>query len=78
MVFSWQQSLPWSAGHRTQNALFVRRSSQRAGRQVSVPEILVKVESLHRRYPVVNGKSDDDFTRLLGPWSRKPLDAEQS
>jgi LmbE family N-acetylglucosaminyl deacetylase len=34
--------------HRTQNALFVRRSSQEAGRQLSLPEVLMPLESIHR------------------------------
>lgn len=57
--------------HQSQNALFVRRSSKRTGRQVSIPEVLVKVEGLHRRYPSVNGKPDDDIVQLLTPWTIK-------
>lgn len=33
--------------HRTQNALFVRRDSQKAGRQLSVAEVIMHTESLH-------------------------------
>ncbi len=51
--------------HATQNALFVRRSSQEAGRQVTVPEVMVDLESLHRAYPPVDGELDDDLARLL-------------
>ncbi|MBT3391709.1 MAG: PIG-L family deacetylase [Chloroflexi bacterium] len=47
--------------HRTQNALFVRRSSKRAGRQLSVPEVLMKVEGLHR----VIGLLDDRLVDVL-------------
>ncbi|NMB89570.1 MAG: hypothetical protein GYA17_14520 [Chloroflexi bacterium] len=37
--------------HRTQHALFVRRASQRAGRPLSVPEVIAAWESLHRHLP---------------------------
>lgn len=37
--------------HRTQHALFVRRASQKAGRQLSVPDVLMHQESLHFAYP---------------------------
>jgi len=56
--------------HRSQNALFVRRGSQSAGYQLTVPEILLNVESLHRAYPSTNGMPDDEVTRLLKPWTR--------
>ncbi len=65
-VFQWKVKAAYC--HRSQNALFVRRSSLRAGRSVAVPEVLVKVEGLHRRYPTVNRIPDDEFVRLLAPW----------
>lgn len=34
--------------HLSQNALFVRRASLDAGRQLSVPEVIIPIESLHR------------------------------
>ena len=34
--------------HRTQNALFIRRDSQKAGRQLSVAEVIMHTESLRR------------------------------
>lgn len=34
--------------HKTQNALFVRRSSKQAGRQMELHEVLMTTESLHR------------------------------
>ena len=55
--------------HQTQNALFVRRSSQRAGRQLSIPEVVMTLEGLHRAYPAVNGKPEDIVIELLKPWS---------
>ena len=55
--------------HKTQNALFVRRSSQRAGRQLTVPEVVMIFEGLHRAYPAVNGKPEDFLIELLKPWA---------
>lgn len=73
----FQQKVDAAYCHRSQSALFVRRASKRAGRPVSIPEVLVKVEGLHRRYPQVNGKPEDEFTRFLAPWAMQPLEAEQ-
>ncbi len=57
--------------HRTQNALFVRRMSKRAGRQLSLPEVLMKLESLHRVHPPLSaGAPQDALARLLSPWSQ--------
>jgi len=55
--------------HRSQNALFVRRASKRAGRQMTIPEVLVKVEALHRVYPAIDGKYADPLDALLKPWA---------
>ena len=54
--------------HRSQNALFVRRTSARLGYQVTVPEVLIAIESLHRVYPPVNDVLDDEVANLLKPW----------
>jgi LmbE family N-acetylglucosaminyl deacetylase len=54
--------------HKSQNALFVRRSSIRAGRQLTVPEVVMKVEGLHRACPPVNGVVDDVVAKMLKPW----------
>ncbi len=63
--------------HRSQNALFVRRSSKRAGRPLTVPEVLATVESLHRAYPPVeNGSVDDFIARALKPWTKKNAEFE--
>jgi LmbE family N-acetylglucosaminyl deacetylase len=51
--------------HRTQHALFVRRRSQEAGRQLSVPEVIMRLESLHRLLPPVNGQMEDELALLL-------------
>ena len=57
--------------HRSQNALFVRRSSKRSGYQLTVPEILINVESLHRIYPNVTGALEDEMFALLAPWEHQ-------
>lgn len=54
--------------HKSQHALFVRRSSIHTGRQLTVPEVVMNVEGLHRVYPSVNGKPDDVVIELLRPW----------
>jgi LmbE family N-acetylglucosaminyl deacetylase len=52
--------------HRTQNALFVRRASEDAGRAVTVREALMTQESFHRVLPEQMGeKPDDSFAKLL-------------
>lgn len=55
--------------HRTQHALFVRRPSQEQQRPVTVPEVLLRLESLHRAHPDWDGHPDDALMRLLRPWS---------
>ncbi len=54
--------------HKTQHALFVRRSSQQAGRQLSVPEVLMQIEGLHRASPLVESQPQDVVSELLQPW----------
>jgi N-acetylglucosamine malate deacetylase 2 len=54
--------------HRSQNALFVRRSSQEAGRPLSVPEVIIPLEGLHRIHPPVTAGLDDEIAHLLQPW----------
>jgi LmbE family N-acetylglucosaminyl deacetylase len=54
--------------HRTQHALFVRRTSAEAGRPLSVPEVIIPLEGLHRAYPKVTGSADDELARMLEPW----------
>jgi LmbE family N-acetylglucosaminyl deacetylase len=53
--------------HRTQNALFVRHRSEEAGRLLSVREVVMNVESLHRVLPPVgeNGALHDALSDLL-------------
>jgi LmbE family N-acetylglucosaminyl deacetylase len=54
--------------HRTQHALFMRRPSREAGRPRSVPEVIQRLESLHRAYPAANGNVDDEMAQLLKPF----------
>ena len=58
--------------HRTQHALFVRRASQAAGRKVTVPEVLLSLESLHRALPPVAAGVNDPVAALLAPWRIDP------
>ena len=58
--------------HRSQHALFVRRASQEAGRQLSVPEVIMSIESLHRVYPASPDTIQDELTVSLLPWQRQP------
>lgn len=51
--------------HRTQHALFIRRASIQAGHPLTVPEVIISIESLHRAHPPVNGRLDDELARLL-------------
>lgn len=45
--------------HRTQNALFIRRDSQKAGRQLEVAEVIMHTESLHRASECVSGEMEN-------------------
>lgn len=66
--------------HRTQNALFVRRASQEAGRDLTVAEVIMPVESLHRHFPAwgdvpgsdpgsgPSGDPDDELAHWLGKY----------
>jgi len=60
-----EQKLAATLCHRTQHALFVRRPSLVAGRALSIPEIMIGVESLHRVYPPVNSSLSDPLSDLL-------------
>jgi LmbE family N-acetylglucosaminyl deacetylase len=54
--------------HRTQHALFVRRASEEVGHPLTVPEIIMEVESLHRVTPSANGRKDDPLIDVLSPY----------
>ena len=50
-IVPWfQHKLAAAQCHRTQNALFLRRSSKKAGRALKLEEVLMKVESLHKAH----------------------------
>jgi LmbE family N-acetylglucosaminyl deacetylase len=57
--------------HRTQHALFVRRLSEEAGRQLSVPEVIVSLESLHRVFPPLDNDLDDPLAEMLASYTLK-------
>lgn len=63
-----EQKVAAARCHKSQNALFVRRSSRRAGRQLTIPEVIMKLEGLHRAYPPVNGIPEDKIVEMLKPW----------
>ncbi len=63
-----QQKADAALCHKSQNALFVRRSSIRAGRQLTVPEVVMKLEGLHRAFPPVNSMPEDAVVEMLKPW----------
>ncbi len=63
----FQQKVDAALCHRTQGALFVRRSSKRAGRALAIPDVLMGVEGLHR----VAGSPDDSLMGLLEPFRWK-------
>jgi LmbE family N-acetylglucosaminyl deacetylase len=63
--------------HRTQHALFVRRSSKEAGRQVSVSEVIMRYEGLHRVLPVYSEESADKLFDLLAPWRFSGAEGEK-
>jgi LmbE family N-acetylglucosaminyl deacetylase len=58
--------------HRSQHALFLRRRSQKAGYRLTIPEILLDLESLHRVYPPVGGEPQDAVITALAPWKKTP------
>jgi LmbE family N-acetylglucosaminyl deacetylase len=55
--------------HRSQHSLFVRRSTQLAGRKLKVPEIVLPVESLHRVKRENRFGFADILQERLRPWS---------
>ena len=56
--------------HKSQNALFVRRASERAGRALTIHEVIVPVESLHRAVPAWEGEPGDGFALKMRGWQR--------
>jgi hypothetical protein len=60
-----EQKIQAALCHRTQHALFVRRSSQEAGRKLNVPEVITTLESLRRVIPPVDGELQDPLAQML-------------
>lgn len=54
--------------HQTQHALFVRKASEEAGRQVSIADVLMHQESLHLAYPEQPNPNYDLLVQHLSPW----------
>lgn len=54
--------------HRTQHALFLRKASEEAGRKLSVPEVILRQEGLHRVLPEWGNGSGDAVQEILRPW----------
>ncbi|MEP7357444.1 MAG: PIG-L deacetylase family protein [Anaerolineales bacterium] len=57
--------------HATQNALFVRRRSESAGRTLAVREVLLPEEAFRRLWPSQPGAADP-FLEWVRPRARKP------
>lgn len=51
--------------HRTQHALFVRNRSREVGRQLTIPEVIITIESIRRAYPVEHPPQDELASLLL-------------
>lgn len=54
--------------HRTQNALFVRRASLAAGRQLSVADVILTAEGMRRVLPKLESVDRDPLFKLLAPY----------
>lgn len=61
----FQHKLAAAQCHRTQNALFLRRSSKKAGRALKLEEVLMKVESLHRAHRNTEGDQVDALALFI-------------
>jgi N-acetylglucosamine malate deacetylase 2 len=70
-----EQKVQAALCHRTQHALFVRRASQEAGRLLTVPEVIVTLESLRRVHCghvlTEYQKEQDPLFQRLSEWAVK-------
>jgi LmbE family N-acetylglucosaminyl deacetylase len=65
-VSGWiDQKIEAAHCHRTQHALFVRRSSRAAGKPLGIAEVLMRVESLHRFLPAIASASSEPLFSFL-------------
>lgn len=73
---TFEQKLAAAACHLTQRALFVRRSSQEAGKPLGLADVLMRVESLHRFIPQGQDQPDplSRFLRSKCPQALLPLE----
>ena len=62
-----EQQLASALCHKTQHALFVRRTSEDLGRKVEISEVVLNEESLHRVYP--REIENDPVYEMLKPTS---------
>lgn len=67
------QKIQGALCHKTQHALFVRRRSKMWGRQVTVPEVIIPVEAIHRQWPTVepDHTPSDPFAEELHRWIKE-------
>jgi LmbE family N-acetylglucosaminyl deacetylase len=61
----FQQKLAAARCHRSQHALFVRRSSEEAGRKFNLAEVMMRVESLHHAASEINRLTDDALSVFI-------------
>ena len=57
----------------SQHALFIRRSSKKAGYRLTIPEILLDVESFHRVLTPTTAEPKDDLFSMLEPYCIKKI-----
>ncbi len=69
----FKYKLTAAACHGTQQALFVRRASAQAGRPLTLREVLMKVESLHRAWPPQTNALDDPLANFLRLYCKDAL-----
>lgn len=62
--------------HLSQNALFVRRPSQESGRKMTVPEVIMTLESLHLVRDAGSGKPAEELVQILAPYLVDPASLE--
>lgn len=66
MIKPWYESkLNATICHQTQHALFVRRASKAAGRQMTLAEVTTDEESLHRAWPTEPAAMDDPLAEFI-------------
>ena len=64
--------------HRTRHSLFVRKRSEEAGRQLSVPEVIIALEGLHHVMPPVVGQLEDALYEILRPYQTEATEDDET